>query len=427
MIPAPALYLVVLCVFVFLSGEAGNAAPATSSRQTRVIAAPLKSETFDLLKSRYLSLRNTDPKVESAATWTGLAGAMERFVNTRPKDAHAPFALFDAAILYEELYRAHGGDDRFRRALGLFERLAREYPGHSLADDGLVRRGDLFLLEGSDSEAAKRCYREVVEGYPDSDFVEVAKARLAGSAAVRRAVKNTPETPLTQKSSENHPVIVIDPGHGGDDFGALGQGGLLEKDVVLDVAVQLRTILQDRIGAVVRLTRTADTFIPLPDRTNLANDFEADLFVSLHTNASPKSKLSGLEVYYLDNTDNQGSQKLAERENATMPQDTAGDLSFILSDLIQNAKLSDSIRLAHVLDRAIIDRLRAHRFPVTSFGVKKAPFYVLVGAHMPCVLVELFFIDHASDGRNLADKNFRTELAEGLAHGIIGYLRQSVP
>ena len=226
-----------------------------------------------------------------------------------------------------------------------------------------------------------------------------------------------------ETAGARRPVIIIDPGHGGDDLGAPGVGGMLEKDVVLAISGYLSAYLQENLNAVVRLTRDQDVFIPLPERTSIANDYEADVFISLHANASPRHKLSGFEIYYLDNTQDAGSKKLAEREN-TAGQGASSDLGFILSDLIQNHKMPDSIKLARNISEAV-DSFILTSWPGTAnLGVKKGPFFVLVGAHMPCVLVELFFIDNKYDGEKLMKPAFQKDLAYALYLGIEKFLNQ---
>ena len=220
-------------------------------------------------------------------------------------------------------------------------------------------------------------------------------------------------------------TIVLDPGHGGDDFGAIGPKGLLEKNIVLTVALELEPLLREKLGAEVYLTRIGDTELSLAERTAMANNVEADLFISLHVNASRRKRAHGLEVYYLDNTNDNSSMKLAERENTTASAGRLpGDLEFMLSDLIQNAKMDDSIVLAHMVGRAMHRRLSPAWRNVKYLGVKKAPFYVLVGAHMPCILVEMFFVDHAGDAAKLARKDFSHELAYGLYSGIRDYIER---
>ena len=220
----------------------------------------------------------------------------------------------------------------------------------------------------------------------------------------------------------NSPVIVIDPGHGGVEEGAKGVTGALEKNVVLAIALELESLLKAKSKITPILTRKTDQDISLAKRTEIANSNKADLFVSIHANASITRKLSGVETYYLDNTDDHASLKLAQRENATIEKGNQGDLEFILSDLIQSGKLEESISLAHYLQQNLISNIKKVYPDVKDLGVKKAPFYVLVGAHMPCVLAEVSFIDHPFEGKLLADKKYQKLIAEALYEGIVRFL-----
>lgn len=219
--------------------------------------------------------------------------------------------------------------------------------------------------------------------------------------------------------------IVIDPGHGGKDPGATGIRGVVEKEIVLRVAKKLADRLKKELGIEVILTRHDDTFIPLEDRTAIANAQGADLFISLHTNASPNPEAKGLETYYLDNTNDEGSIRLAARENATSRK-SISDLQFILSDLTQNLKLEDSISLAHRLQSSIVSEMGPKYGEVRDLGVKKALFYVLVGARMPSVLVEMFFITNRAEGSALARRSYQNSLVDALFEGIKKYQESSL-
>jgi N-acetylmuramoyl-L-alanine amidase len=414
----------VVFLFIFLSAVSLSAAAPDAQLQS--------------MKARYLKLRNTDVRISRPAEWRALAQEFEDYVGAYPKDAQAPSALLNASILYEEL--GHRLDDKqlLINSVRLLKQLTDGYQGHELADDALIRRGDLLRRDLDDKVGASSCYHEVIASYPQSDMLDVARARLkelekSGSTAEASSPKAGPEarqeTSLKQDAEHgrrDHPVVVIDPGHGGEDYGAVGRGELLEKDVTLAVALELEELLIRNLGAVVRLTRRTDVFAPLAERTNLANDFDADIFVSLHTNASPTGKASGIETYYLDNTGDKASQTLAERENKSANLEGAGsDLSFMLSDLIQNAKLEDSVRLARSVQKAAVGWLTSKwQGGSRNLGVKKAPFYVLVGAHMPCILVEMGFIDHPVDGVNLGEKDYRKDLAYGIFLGLKYFLQK---
>jgi N-acetylmuramoyl-L-alanine amidase len=211
--------------------------------------------------------------------------------------------------------------------------------------------------------------------------------------------------------------IVLDPGHGGKDPGAIGIGGVAEKDIVLNVAKKLARKLKAELGVQVVLTRNDDRFVPLEDRTAMANNEEADLFISLHVNASANADARGIETYYLDNTTDEAAIRLAARENGTSRRNIS-DLQFILSDMTQNMKLEDSITLAHRLHGALVGGMAKVIGDVKDLGVKKALFHVLVGARMPSVLVEMFFITHRNEARLMSQENYQDAVVESLYEGI---------
>jgi N-acetylmuramoyl-L-alanine amidase len=219
--------------------------------------------------------------------------------------------------------------------------------------------------------------------------------------------------------------IVLDPGHGGKDPGAIGIGGVAEKDLVLSIAKKLAVKLTRELGIEVILTRKDDRYVPLEDRTATANAEDADLFISLHMNASPNLEARGLETYYLDNTSDEASIRLAARENSTSRKNVS-DLQFILSDMMQNVKLEDSISLAHHLQGSLVHGMSRKMGDVKDLGVKKALFYVLVGARMPSVLVEMFFITNRVEGRAMNDEGHQQAMVDALLEGIRKYHQGTV-
>lgn len=211
--------------------------------------------------------------------------------------------------------------------------------------------------------------------------------------------------------------IVLDPGHGGKDPGAIGIGGVAEKDLVLSIARKLARKVKTEMGVQVVLTRSDDRYVPLEDRSAMANKEDADLFISLHMNASPNDEARGIETYYLDNTTDEAAIRLAARENRTSRRNIS-DLQFILSDMTQNMKLEDSITLAHRLQGALVGGMGKVMADVKDLGVKKALFHVLVGARMPSVLVEMFFITHRIEGRAMSREDYQDAMVEALFEGI---------
>jgi N-acetylmuramoyl-L-alanine amidase len=216
--------------------------------------------------------------------------------------------------------------------------------------------------------------------------------------------------------------IVLDPGHGGADPGAQGVDGLLEKDVVLAIAQRLKRRLEESSNAKVLLTRETDTTRTLAERTAFANANSADLFVSIHANADRSGDLQGIETYTLNNSNDRATIRLAKMENGPAVRVGRGDLSFILSDMVQSGKEEESNALAERLHSRVLARLRSRYTDIHNLGVKKGPFYVLVGAYMPCVLVETSFLSHPIEGKRLGTTAYQHDIAEGLFLGITDFL-----
>lgn len=214
--------------------------------------------------------------------------------------------------------------------------------------------------------------------------------------------------------------VVIDPGHGGRDPGALGQG-ITEAAVVLDVALKLEKLLK-AAGVEVVLTRRTDEYLPLEERTRIANEAEGDLFLSIHANASRNRSAEGIESYVLNFASTPAAQAVAARENAASA-GTMSNLAGIVRAITLNNKLDESRGLAAVLQTQLVKRLKGSRQLTRDHGVKQAPFVVLIGASMPSVLVEVSFITHRQEGRLLKTGAFRQRIADALFDGIRGYQR----
>jgi len=246
----------------------------------------------------------------------------------------------------------------------------------------------------------------------------------ASDAPVVAALPPAPETGLgVAPPARGTPWrIVLDPGHGGSDPGTQGVDGVFEKDVTLAIAKRLKRRLEDGLHAQVLLTRESDVSRSLAQRTAFANVNSADIFVSIHANADASGELRGIETYTLNNTDERATMRLAKMENGPGVHTGRGDLSFILSDMVQSGKEEDSIALAQHLHSSMLARLRARYPDVRNLGVKKGPFYVLVGAYMPCVLVETSFLSHPTEGRRLASPAYQDDIAEGLYRGMADFL-----
>ena len=214
--------------------------------------------------------------------------------------------------------------------------------------------------------------------------------------------------------------IVIDPGHGGHDTGTIGPSGLMEKDLVLDVARRLGTLLSNRLGADVVYTRDDDTFIPLESRTAIANEEQADLFVSIHANSSDDPDARGVETYYLNFTSSADALEVAARENAAFDK-SVHELQDLIKKIALKDKIDESREFASDVQKALYTGLSAKSPAFRDRGVKKAPFVVLIGANMPSILAEISFVSNPTDERKLEGGAYRQKIAESLYRGISRY------
>jgi N-acetylmuramoyl-L-alanine amidase len=216
--------------------------------------------------------------------------------------------------------------------------------------------------------------------------------------------------------------IVIDPGHGGHDTGTLGPTGLEEKEVVLDVGLKLKKLLEQRTGCEVIMTRSDDTFIPLEERTAIANQKSADLFISIHANASRDNSARGIETYYLNFTSSPDALEVAARENASS-QEAVHQLQDLIKKIAMTEKIEESQDFARQVQREVYTRVTKVSGAQRDRGIKKAPFVVLIGANMPSVLAEISFLTNPRDERLLRRPDYREKIAEALYEGILGYLK----
>jgi len=218
-------------------------------------------------------------------------------------------------------------------------------------------------------------------------------------------------------------IIVLDPGHGGKDWGAKGTTtGLKEKDVVLDVAKILERKLEKKMGVSVYLTRTGDYFVPLKDRTAIANNHTADLFISIHTNAAFREGASGFEAFILSNqASDKAAEAVARSENQVIeleniPPDDKDNLNTLLWSLAQNQYLEESCQLCDIMQKEYSKTLN-----VPNRGIKQAPLYVLYGATMPAVLIEIGFLTNRIEEEKLSTDDYKETIADIIYRSIFTY------
>jgi N-acetylmuramoyl-L-alanine amidase len=249
-----------------------------------------------------------------------------------------------------------------------------------------------------------------------------AKPDLIQPAAAPQPTRDGQST-LTRALGLKIGRIVIDAGHGGHDTGTIGPTGLMEKDLCLDVALRLGKIIQQRLpGADVVYTRADDTFIPLEERTNIANQAKADLFISIHANSSRNHAARGIETYYLNMKGSAEAMEVAARENSTA-EEGVHDLQDLVKKIARTEKIEESKEFAEDVQDSLSKRVQKSGKSMKDRGVRKAPFVVLIGADMPSILTEISFLSNPADEKLLKQPEQRQKVAEGLYQGVASYLQ----
>jgi N-acetylmuramoyl-L-alanine amidase len=229
-------------------------------------------------------------------------------------------------------------------------------------------------------------------------------------------------------ASGSPPHIVLDPGHGGFQEGAVSDDGMPEKVLSLQIARRLEEALEKQLGAKVSLTRTTDAVMPLSERVTFANCEKPDLFISIHANSMPtkrqRQRIDGIETFFLSaDASGEEAQRTAAQENSEAARAgmsrTSDPLSFILADLARSEAHADSSRLAYAVHQAVVKSTGG-----TDRGVQQAPLYVLTGVEAPAILVEVGFISHPDEGKRLQQVAYQRRIAEGIADGVKAFLGQ---
>jgi N-acetylmuramoyl-L-alanine amidase len=252
-------------------------------------------------------------------------------------------------------------------------------------------------------------------------------AKKSGKSKAYVSTDNIHSSAIAKQLALGVRKIVIDPGHGGKDPGAPGYlKNVWEKDVVLKISKRLAKKMRDRLKCDVILTRSTDTYLTLEERTAIANTRNADLFISLHCNAAKNRKATGMETYFLNLATDDQAIEVAARENATSRKNIS-DLESILNDLMKNAKINESSRLATKVQGAMCKGIARNYAKIRNLGVKQAPFYVLLGARMPSILIETSFLSNPTECKRLTNSTFQERLCDAIIDGVERYIKETNP
>lgn len=336
-----------------------------------LISSIALSEDFESLRKEYSSLRNADSGVHKVSEREELASKLLSLETE--KETEKILALTYAAVLYAEISTKDKKDLNQRKARDTLQKLELNFPNNDLIDDAYFAVAVLL-------PEREIILERILRDFPDSDSALKIKARSSKTIA------------------EDLKPVVIDPGHGGEDLGAIGSSGAFEKDIVLDIAERVTKIIP------ATLTRNSDVFIPLERRMELARN--AELFVSIHTNSHQNNKLNGIEVFYFGSTKDATVNALAARENAS-------DLADLLGSPDERSK-----KLAETINRKL------KKLDWNNRGVKEGPFFILSGLTMPAALVELGFLSNQDDEEKLLSEEERQRLANSIAEGIREFLSE---
>lgn len=337
-----------------------------------------------------------------------LVAEYEQIANQRPRSNDSDDALYQGALLAADAFWQFGDDVDRATALRLFRTLRERFPASPLNSRVAVHTKRLTAAPKGNSSAAIDAERQLPTPAPPATLPSPSANSNGGFS-------------LSRQLGLGISRVVIDAGHGGHDLGATATE-LTEAAVTLDVALRLEKLLLGVNGVEVVMTRRTDEYIPLEERTAMANRSGADLFLSIHVNASPDPQARGVETYFLNFAPGAEAEAIAARENAGSAR-TMHNLPDIVKAIALNNKIDESRDFAARVQAAMYERLRESNRGTRNLGVKQAPFVVLIGATMPSVLAEISFVTNRRDASLLRTPEYRQTIAEALFSGISSYQR----
>jgi N-acetylmuramoyl-L-alanine amidase len=423
-------------------------------------AARKADRAYEEARRSYYALKDDPKRRQFRHQWLSVADRFEGVASSYPGSDRAPEALYTSAELLADLARISRAEQDLSRAVEDYRQVLEKHPRHRLADDAALALGRILAQRLGKPEEAAELLGRALKKLPRGDCTAEIRAlhgRLAGhlprtapAAAAAPAPAPPPSTPPPSAKAPAAPPapvavavsklkpghgqeitiaeqlglkvrrVVIDAGHGGHDSGAVGRRGTLEKDVALAISLKLGEALRKE-GLEVTYTRQDDAYLGLEQRAQLANDARGDLFISIHCNSAPSSKLRGVETYTLNIASDRYSIRLAARENSSSEKGIS-DLQFILADLATKANTEESTRLAQRVQRSLATELSQKYRGVRDLGHKQALFYVLLGVRMPAILVETSFLSHPEEEKRLASPEYQADVAAAIAAGVQDFL-----
>ncbi|MCB0319595.1 MAG: N-acetylmuramoyl-L-alanine amidase [Bdellovibrionales bacterium] len=369
-------------------------------------------------------MRNTDHGFARRDDWNALKSDFDRlFLQVKQGEHGRDRVQYFRAVTYKEVGLRSPNVSFLHDAANQFVALAREIRPSQFGEESLYQAYLLYSDKLSLAKEADVVVQELKRRYPKSRYLYVleSKRQITPPRILRAQFAEN----ASQKAARKLPVVVLDPGHGGEDDGAVGIGGLKEKNLTLSIAHETEKVLQGLGCAQVHLTRSFDTFLPLFERSEKANALHADLFVSIHLNADDHFPLKsqGMEIYTVSREASPEALGIVSRENASID-DLGGGLQSFLAELYQRGASAVSEPAARKLYNNMRSLFLSKWGGLRGRGVKQGPFYVLMGLEMPAVLLEVLFVTHPEDAMKLSNPQFRSDVATALAESICEYFEQ---
>ncbi|WP_298069183.1 N-acetylmuramoyl-L-alanine amidase [uncultured Mailhella sp.] len=408
------LFLCLLFVLVL-----GSASPALAGYPA----------SYEKAKAQFERLEKSGGKAQE---WQNCADAFRRSYQNNPNWRLRAAALYRCGLALEGKAGVTKNAADARSAVSAYEELVRKHPEQSLADDALFRAAVVCNERLGEVDKAAAALDRIARDYRSSDHAKAAadyrkKLKKGGKALPAAPVAVTPpaRTGMTLAAQLGLTVrtVVIDAGHGGKDPGTMNNG-VVERDVTLDIARSLKVLLE-KDGFRVRLTREGNRTLTLSERVVLGRRYKGDLFVSIHVNACANPAISGMETYILDFARTSTVSRLARVENAGSAR--LGDMDKIVRSIVTGARINESRELAEEIQKHSVRHMKNNGRRLHSGGVKGAPFFVLVGATMPSVLVEVGYCTNKKEAEDLKSAKYRQLLAQGIHNGILAYAQSLKP
>ena len=340
-----------------------------------------------------------------ASKWIGSAGVIRlRFAQYDPKTVRVVAELNDdrEVVLGQDTHVGYSITFGFQNETNPVEKPV----PHEHKHEAIAHAKPLAPLQAILERQTKKVVKEAAQAPKAEEPANKARSTAASDGLTMRRV-------------------VIDAGHGGKDPGAVGLKGTREKDLTLKIARRIRaTMAKEMPDVEVIMTRDSDKFLKLKERTNKANEVEADLFISIHINASVNRRVRGVETYYLNVAHDRYAKRLSARENP-MNENEISDLGFILADLMMKSNVNESIRLGKAVQQNVVSSLRQQWPDVKDLGLRHALFYVLLGAHMPAILVESSFVSNPKEEKRLRTAAYQQAIADGVVAGVRRFVNEA--